>query len=387
MFDFVFAGVSDLVLKSLKRDSASIDNTVFKLHYRGTVIILLGCFALVTSGQFFGKPINCMTDSMSGGVMDSYCWIHSTFSVNKNFNGRIGVDHSYPGVGPIGPEDDFHHHKFYQWVVFVLTIQVAMFYLPRFIWKNYEGGVMKLLTNGLMDITCFMDGDAKSDGLSRISKFYRMSGNGRGKFFTMFLFCEILNFVNVIGQIFFMDRFLGYQFSTFGTDVLSQTEGNLTERTDALNMVFPKVAKCTFNKFGVSGSVQSHDALCVLSLNIINEKIYVAMWFWFVFLASLSAAFLVYRLVLIFSTDLRVYVLFSKCEGLVRKEKVRAALENPDHNMMQRLGDYWMLYLLTKNLNPLVAKDMYAELAPKVEPWKYGAGGEELEALKKSNCM
>ena len=31
-----------------------------------------------------------------------------------------------------------------------LSIQAAMFYLPRFIWKSYEGGVMKLLTNGLM---------------------------------------------------------------------------------------------------------------------------------------------------------------------------------------------------------------------------------------------
>jgi len=259
-----------------------------------------------------------------------------------------------------------------------------MFYLPRFIWKSYEGGVMKLLTNGLMDITCFMDGDAKSDGLSRIEKFYKMSGNGRGKFFLMFLFCEILNLTNVVGQIFFMDRFLGYQFSSFGTDVIGQTEGNFTERTDALNMVFPKVAKCKFNKFGVSGSVQSHDALCVLSLNIINEKIYVAMWFWFVFLAAVSAVFMLYRLALIFSSNLRVYVLHQKCEGLVRKEKVRAALENPDHNLGQRLGDYWMLYLLTKNLNPLVAKDMYAVLTPD----RYMRGKEEeLEALKKNNHM
>ena len=35
----------------------------------------------------------------------------------------------------------------------------------------------------------------------------------------------------------------------------------------------PQVAKCTFQKFGPSGSLQKHDALCVLPLNIINEKV------------------------------------------------------------------------------------------------------------------
>ena len=41
----------------------------------------------VLARQFIGSPINCMSDSMSGGIMDSYCWLHSTYSVN----GRCGV--------------------------------------------------------------------------------------------------------------------------------------------------------------------------------------------------------------------------------------------------------------------------------------------------------
>ena len=38
--------------------------------------------AQVTSRQFIGDPIDCMSDSMSSGIMDIYCWIHSTYSVN-----------------------------------------------------------------------------------------------------------------------------------------------------------------------------------------------------------------------------------------------------------------------------------------------------------------
>ena len=45
--------------------------------------------------------------------------------------------------------------------------------------------------------------------------------------------------------VFLLFRFLGYQFTTYGTNVLSQTEGNITARTDYLNVVFPKVIRST----------------------------------------------------------------------------------------------------------------------------------------------
>ncbi len=37
--------------------------------------------------------------------------------------------------------------------------------------------------------------------------------------------------------------------------------------------VFPRLTKCTFYNYGSSGTIQAHDALCVLALNIINEKV------------------------------------------------------------------------------------------------------------------
>ena len=52
---------------------------------------------------------------------------------------------------------------------------------------------------------------------------------------------------------------------------MSEEDPNL--RKDPLNSVFPKVAKCTFNKFGPSGTIEKFDGLCILSLNIINEKV------------------------------------------------------------------------------------------------------------------
>lgn len=54
-------------------------------------------------------------------------------------------------------------------------------------------------------------------------------------------------------------------------------------------MLFIQVTKCTFHKYGPSGTIQTIDGLCILPLNIINEKIYVFLWFWFIFVAVVSA--------------------------------------------------------------------------------------------------
>ena len=57
------------------------------------------------------------------------------------------------------------------------------------------------------------------------------------------------------------------------------------------------MTKCHFNLFGGSGTVQKFDALCVLGMNIINEKVYVFLWFWFMLLAVVTGVTLVVRIV------------------------------------------------------------------------------------------
>lgn len=75
-----------------------------------------------------------------------------------------------------------------------------------------------------------------------------------------------------------IDKFLGGAFFTYGTEVISFAQQDQENRTDPMVTVFPRVTKCTFHKFGPSGSIQRHDALCVLALNILNEKIYIFLW-------------------------------------------------------------------------------------------------------------
>ena len=70
------------------------------------------------------------------------------------------------------------------------------------------------------------------------------------------------------------------QFFGFGIYSLQYMIANpQTRGPDPFNLIFPKMTKCTFHTYGPSGTVQNHDALCVLPINILNEKIYFMAWF------------------------------------------------------------------------------------------------------------
>lgn len=47
----------------------------------------------------------------------------------------------------------------------------------------------------------------------------------------------MLNFVNVIGQIYFLDLFLGGEFTTYGRDVVAMTELEPENRSDPMSKV------------------------------------------------------------------------------------------------------------------------------------------------------
>ena len=64
-----------------KLDFVSIDNAVFRLHYKLTVIFLFSSSILVTSNQYFGEPISCIQDEVPSNILDNYCWMHATFTL------------------------------------------------------------------------------------------------------------------------------------------------------------------------------------------------------------------------------------------------------------------------------------------------------------------
>ena len=83
----IFRGLKGLV----KPHHVTIDSSIFRLHYGATVTFLLAFSLIVTTRQYVGNPIDCVhTKDIPEDVLNTYCWIHSTYTIPSAFWKRIG---------------------------------------------------------------------------------------------------------------------------------------------------------------------------------------------------------------------------------------------------------------------------------------------------------
>lgn len=78
-----------------------------------------------------------------------------------------------------------------------------------------------MLVGGLKEP--LLDAGAKEGQINEIVKYFRMHRGTHSMYALRFFAMEVFNFVNVIVQIYFIDYFLDYEFSTYGSDVLKYT--------------------------------------------------------------------------------------------------------------------------------------------------------------------
>ena len=91
-----------------------IEKLYFRLHYGATVTFLLAFSLIVTTRQYVGNPIDCVhTKDIPEDVLNTYCWIHSTYTIPSAFWKRIG------GQGTAGMVR-----------VMTVTVQVLMLLTP-----------------------------------------------------------------------------------------------------------------------------------------------------------------------------------------------------------------------------------------------------------------
>ena len=65
---------------------------------------------------------------------------------------------------------------------------------------------MKQNFQGMFEPRMVVDRAARSERISTIVKYFRDNRGGHTFYFLKFIMCEVLNFVNVIGQMFLMDK-------------------------------------------------------------------------------------------------------------------------------------------------------------------------------------
>lgn len=340
------------LISLLQPENVQVDSFNFKLHSKVTVAILLLSSLLACHGQFFSEPIQC-TDipGVSKQVVDSYCWTHQIYLVTSKTSGHDGRDYAYPGVTAERSDvNDKRFLSYYPWVSLVLFLQALCFVLPNYLWKTILGD----------NISSLMQHNLKSSGsesvqrnieLDRLAKEWSNSRGAYGHLAVAYLACEALNLVNVVGQMFLIDRFLGHTFWTFGSDIIENSMMPAEVRVDVLSEVFPKMSKCSYWKYGPSGQIDQLDTLCNLPINFLNEKVYIVLWFWLVCLASMTTLYLAYLLTVILVPSLQIKIISSKLPRPANKDNVSFAVHSKKLNGVERLGDWLVLNMLFSNLD------------------------------------
>ena len=357
--------LAGLIKVRYRGDKADIDSPFFKLHYRTTCTLLfIGCI-LVTANDLIGNTIDCFSSTIPSNVLNSYCWIMSTFSVPNvkayEYKPEYGMPESdwyafkamyqqaYPGVGTwIEEESEVVKHAYYQWVPFVLFLQGVMFYIPHYFWKIFEDRLLDKITKGLRGPTLSLD--ERKEQCETLVKYMKETFHMHNFYAIKYFVCDLLNLINTIGQIYLINRFLGGVFLSYGHEVLKWSLSETENRTDPMIDVFPRITKCTFHKYGPSGTIEKHDAMCVLPLNIINEKIYVMLWFWFIILAVLTSLHMLYILAAICIPCMRRIMLERKTKYNI-KDRIDVLM------CKAQMGDWFLIFLLSKNLDSIMFKE------------------------------
>lgn len=338
-----------------KYQDIRIDNAVFRLHNVFTTVLLLMFSMIITATQYVGQPINCIVQGLPTNVVNTFCWITSTFTMPDAFQRAVGKEVAYPGVhNEYDSTAEKKYYTYYQWVCFVLFLQAIMCYTPKFLWDACEGGLMRTIVMGLNVGVCPAN---EKDKKKKLLLGYLDRYQDMHKMYAMKYFgCELLCLVNIITQLWLMDVFFNGEFFSYGTRVLGYSEVPQEERYDPMIYVFPRMTKCTFHKFGASGSLQPHDSLCILPLNIVNEKTFIFLWFWYIILAVILSALFIYRLVIVFVPSVRPRLLHARSRTI--SLKVSTEVSNSSD-----VGDWWILYMLARNIDPLIYRDILNDLA------------------------
>ncbi|KAH7732299.1 CRE-UNC-9 protein [Aphelenchoides avenae] len=259
------------------------DDVIDKLNYYYTTAIIMVFAILVSARQYVGHPIQCWVPATFTEPMEqyteNYCWVQNTYFLPL---------HDYIPIKITEREN--RQIGYYQWVPFVLALEALLFYVPTIVWRllSWQSGIH---VQSLVQMACdsrLLDLDSRGRALETIANnveealmIKRQMGGNRLKLLNLivctrssgaavtflYISIKILYTVNIVGQIFLLNTFLGNRSRW--------------------------VTLCDF-EVKVLGNVHRHTVQCVLTINMFNEKIFLFLWFWYFLLAGATLCSLLY---------------------------------------------------------------------------------------------
>ncbi|EDW82506.2 uncharacterized protein Dwil_GK25094 [Drosophila willistoni] len=391
--------------KYLQFKSIRIYDACFTIHSKCTVVILLTCSLLLSARQYFGDPIQCISEEKNINYIQSYCWTMGTYilkledygesdtlqlpismsadttttttttttkSSRFSFLRGANTRHSYrrlieqteayaramtiaEGVGPeVRGQTEREYLRYYQWVIILLLFQSFIFYFPSCLWKVWEGQRLKQLCSEVGE--ALLSEETYNTRLRLLVKYFTTDYEDMHFcYMAKYVFCELLNFLISVMNIVVLEVFLNGFWSKYLHAMTTIPFYDWERWNRVSSRVFPKIAKCEVLKFGSSGTASIMDNLCILPLNILNEKIFVFLWCWFLLMAIMSGLNLLCRLAMMLSKSVREQMIRSQLRFMPKRHIQRALRD-------LTIGDWFLLMKVSVNVNPMLFRDLMQEL-------------------------
>ena len=102
---------------------------------------------------------------------------------------------------------------------------------------------------------------------------------------------------------------------------------------------------CTIKTGGTAGHPTTTEGFCILTQNIINEKIYLFLWFWFVLMFVVSALQMIFEIAIFAIPSFRSMII-ARQTGAYSTGEMKKYIERDCNH-----GDWFILHQIGKNTN------------------------------------
>nr|CAD2209338.1 unnamed protein product [Meloidogyne enterolobii] len=317
-------------LSWFERPKANFSDIIDRINCQIVPILLLFCVMSVTAnifGSFGMEPMRCLKtpdldDDEREFALD-YCQSKNTYYVPPEQN--IPWSNEGRRERQIG---------YYHWVPIMLFLQSMLFMLPNFLWNGFHqhsgiefikflkecNRLKKMKLNDAERPTLLRTlGERIGETVINRKNYFRSKipafSIGSGSFVTcLYIFIKLLYLLNVFVQFCLLNFFIGHNYSWWGFDVLRSL---VTGKNWQDSPTFPRLTLCdvSIRRLGDVERSTRYTLQCHLRINTYNEKIYLFIWWGFLFVAILTFLNFLY------------YVIAFACLPFTRENTVRHLLK------------------------------------------------------------
>ncbi|XP_067940884.1 innexin unc-9-like [Watersipora subatra] len=358
------------------------DDAYDRLSSRYSVAICLVFAFLISGGQYIGDPIDCWTPAEFSGqwtkYADQYCWVKNTYYVPMtqsipDHDQRSGLEITY-----------------YQWTPIILAFQALLFVIPGLLWKVFSSGagydihqiVLTCNKSDLLNpekrdgviayVTSHLDRllgyrrEYRDGGLARMRQRVAEKGCMVGKRYGNYLFILyiVVKFFYIgvaLLQLYALNIIIGSGYHLYGVQVISDLINNQGWEASPF---FPRVTLCDFRIRKLGQNLHKYTVQCVLPYNLFNEKIYIFLWWWLVFVAAMSCiGVLVWLVTLLPKSNMRFVGKYLKVMNRLsgQSDKERKLVSEFTNRYLRQDGVF-VLRMVSSHVNDLTAAEIICSL-------------------------